>query len=124
MKWIKRIMMLILILTLNELLISCVNKIDNLAQAKIYYNQHDYPLAFDILLKATANGNRNPEAQYALGYMYYYGLGIAKDQDIGRLWICKAAAQHYLPAMRACDVITQANHTQLSSFENASYMRN
>lgn len=35
----------------------------------------------------------SPDAQYALGYMYYYGIDTVKDQQTAQLWIQRAAAQ-------------------------------
>lgn len=42
---------------------------------------------------ASAAENGDPDAQYALGYMYYYGVDTARDQDSAKLWISRAAAQ-------------------------------
>ena len=35
----------------------------------------------------------NAEAQYQLGLIYYYGRGIAKNQDLAIAWLHKAAGQ-------------------------------
>lgn len=96
---------------LSILLISCSSHRvpAYLDQAKMSYAQHDYPRAFEELLKTPLT---NPEAQYALGYMYYYGLGIAKDEDRGRFWIRKAADQCYIPAMQALHKITTVYESQ------------
>jgi TPR repeat protein len=92
------------------LLTACaIGKISNSA-AKQDYVEHDYSRAFNALLLPAMHDD--PEAQYALGYMYYYGLGIAKDQDIARTWIKKSADHHYLPALQAMVVITQVRHEQ------------
>jgi TPR repeat protein len=100
----------LLIFGLVLLLSACaVGKISN-AAAKRDYVEQDYARAFNALLLPAAHDN--PEAQYALGYMYYYGLGIAKDQDIARIWIKKSADHHYLPALQAMVVITQVRHEQ------------
>ncbi len=37
--------------------------------------------------------NGDADAQYALGYMYYYGVGTVRDQDSAKLWISRSAAQ-------------------------------
>lgn len=35
----------------------------------------------------------NPDAQYALGYLYFYGIGLSRDSDTGLLWIRRAAGR-------------------------------
>jgi len=35
----------------------------------------------------------DPDAQYALGYIYYYGIGTVQDKETARLWIQRAAKQ-------------------------------
>jgi DamX protein len=42
---------------------------------------------------ASAAQNGDADAQYALGYMYYYGVDTARDKDSAKLWISRAAAQ-------------------------------
>lgn len=54
-----------------------------------------YPLACDGLA----------QAEYALGYMYYYGYGVTQDTDVGYFWIKRAAAQNYPPAVKAASMI-------------------
>ncbi len=46
-----------------------------------------------------------PDAEYAVGYMYYYGLGVAQDTDVGYFWICRAAGKHYIVAVKALETI-------------------
>lgn len=41
----------------------------------------------------TAAEGGSADAQYALGYMYYYGIDTVRDQDTAKLWIQRAAAQ-------------------------------
>jgi len=44
----------------------------------------------------------NPDAQYALGYMYYYGNGgLPRNVGMARTWIRRAAAQGQPQAIRA-----------------------
>lgn len=45
--------------------------------------------------------NGNPDAQYALGYMYYYGINTIQDQQTASLWIKRAAAQGQPLAQKA-----------------------
>ena len=48
---------------------------------------------------------QNPKAQYTVGYLYYYGRGVAQDKEIGIIWIERAAKQHYAPAVKALKII-------------------
>lgn len=41
------------------------------------------------------------QAQYAVGYLYYYGYGVAQDTEVAYFWIEKAAAQGFAPAQAA-----------------------
>ncbi len=50
-----------------------------------------YGCSIDRVEQAAQNGD--PDAQYALGYMYYYGVGTVRDVGTARRWINKAAAQ-------------------------------
>ena len=68
-------------------------------QAKAEYENGYYKTAFYRLLPAAADGDK--EAQYALGYMYYYGLGIPQDTQTGYFWIKRSADQGYGPAVKA-----------------------
>jgi TPR repeat protein len=49
----------------------------------------------------------DPQAQYAVGYMYYYGYGVAQDIDMGYFWIKKSADSGFPPASAALNMITK-----------------
>lgn len=49
---------------------------------------------FEVAAKAY-----HPAAQYDLGVLYFYGLGVPVDRDRAREWLDKAARQDYVPAM-------------------------
>ena len=55
------------------------------------YKMNDYRSAFIRLKPEAIYGN--PDAQYAIGYMYYYGKGVYEDRDRARYWIQRAAAK-------------------------------
>ena len=76
--------------------------------AQTQFQQGDYFKAFDDLHHYAERGDK--EAQYAVGYMYYYGLGTAKDQDTARYWIRKAAEQNQVAAKHAMYEITHDSH--------------
>lgn len=49
--------------------------------------------------------NNDPDAQYALGYMYYYGIDTVQDRDTAALWIRRSAKQGQPLAKKAWDLI-------------------
>jgi len=50
-----------------------------------------YQCSFQRVEQAANVGD--PDAQYALGYLYYYGIGTTRDKQTGLTWIRRAAAQ-------------------------------
>lgn len=62
-----------------------------------------YKRAMHELLPLACEGV--PEAEYAVGYMYYYGDGVSQDTDVGYFWIKKSADKHYEPAIHALTII-------------------
>src|SRR3989338_3304321 len=53
----------------------------------------------------TAAEAGNPDAQYALGYMYYYGIDTVRDKPTAELWIQRSAAQGQPLAQKAWSLI-------------------
>lgn len=68
-------------------------------QAKIAYLLNDYPRTLAIVLPRAEAGEA--WAQYTLGYMYYYGRGVALDRQKAKRWIESAANKGYAPAQYA-----------------------
>ncbi len=67
--------------------------------------------------------NNDPDAMYALGYMYYYGLGTVRDQETAIVWIKRAAGQNQPLAIQAMKMIRkkQFSHTgQVTMAMNAT----
>ncbi len=58
-----------------------------------------YQCSFMRVEQAARSGD--PDAQYALGYLYYYGIGTTQDRQAGLVWIRKAAAQGQSVAQEA-----------------------
>ena len=52
----------------------------------------------------------DPDAQYALGYMYYYGIGTIRDKETAKLWINRAADQSQPLAKKASELIENGGH--------------
>lgn len=76
---------------------------EQLGLAKRNFADGDYKQSFHALLPLASEGNAR--AQYAVGYMYYYGYGVARDAESGIFWMHKAAAQHYEPAIKALQIL-------------------
>ena len=53
---------------------------------------HRYVDAFDYLLVPAKHGDAY--AQYAIGYMYYYGFGVPQDVVRARDWLVRSAKGH------------------------------
>src|SRR5258708_7539462 len=70
-----------------------------LQRGRINFESGYYKDAFRQLLPLASEGNK--EAEYAVGYMYYYGYGVSRDSETGIFWIKKSAAQHYPQAEKA-----------------------
>ncbi len=62
-----------------------------------------YSCSIDKMEEAAQMGD--PDAQYALGYMYYYGINTVQDSNTARMWINKAALQGQPLAKQALSVI-------------------
>ena len=62
-----------------------------------------YSRALEQLSMPAIHGNR--DAQYALGYMYFYGKGVRRDVNLARAWFLKAAAAGHEKAIQALQMI-------------------
>lgn len=76
-------------------------------QGKRYFEKGYYRHALEVLLPLACDGNA--EAQYAVGYMYYYGYGVAQDTYVGYFWIKRSANQGYPLAIEAARLIEKNN---------------
>ncbi len=76
-----------------------------LDQGQQYFKTKNYRAAFEHLYPLAMEGNA--EAQYAVGYILFYGLDGTKDRDQGVKWIQKSAMQNYAPAKNAWGMISQ-----------------
>lgn len=107
----KSIMRLVLISLLTLSIMSCATTktpphqtlspaaMSHLEQGKRYFENGYYRRAMRELLPLACDGVA--EAQYAVGYMYYYGFGVAQDTEVGYFWISRAANKGYQPAIKA-----------------------
>lgn len=94
----------VLIVLFSILMQSCVSlrHSTEIQEGKYYFKEGNFRDAFKKLLPAAADGD--PRAQYAVGYMYYYGYGVNQDPQSGLFWIERSASQNYMPAIRALRV--------------------
>lgn len=74
-------------------------------EGKASFTAGNFKESFHQLLPLAAANNE--KAQYAVGYMYYYGYGVTRDTESGLFWMQKSAAQHYAPAQKALDLIAK-----------------
>ena len=75
-----------------------------------------YNCSLDTIQQAALTGN--PDAQYALGYMYYNGIGTVKDQKTGVLWI-ERSAQLGQPLAQQAQSMIEADQKVLPSEKTA-----
>lgn len=60
------------------------------------YQNGDYATAFTEFSTEAAEGT--PEAEYNLGLLYFFGLGVTQDYAAALEWIGRAAIHDYAPA--------------------------
>lgn len=59
------------------------------AEGREAYQAGDFGEAFERLIVEAEAGN--PDAQYTIGYMYFEGQGVSRDEDRALRWIQRAA---------------------------------
>lgn len=77
----------------------------NLREGIKSFKEQNYRTAFVRLMPEAEKGN--PDAQYAIGYMYYYGEGVVEDRKKAAIWINKAAKAGQTDAMTAAKLLWQ-----------------
>lgn len=82
---------------------ACYNTEFLLNRGKNSYIHDNYRQAYIRLLPVARGGN--PDAQYALGYMYFNGKGVTEDKRVGIEWMQKSAIQGNQKAIRALEII-------------------
>lgn len=75
-----------------------------LENGKTSFLAKDYNNAYKQLLPLAEKGNA--DAQYAVGYMYFYGKGVAQNKEAAKTWLQKAAAQGEPAAIKALALIS------------------
>lgn len=59
----------------------------------------------------------DPDAEYALGYMYFYGIGTVQDRQTGILWIRRAAEQGQPLAIAAVNIINKVTYPKIGRIQ-------
>ena len=90
----------------------------NLREGIQSFRAQDYRKAF-IRLKPEAEKGQ-PDAQYAVGYMYYYGQGVVENRKKAWFWINKAASMDQRDALVAVHLLQQGSLEKRKIFESAN----
>ena len=93
----------IALLTIGLTSCSSSTNTDPYTQAKVNFTEQNYHDAYQQLLVPAAQGN--PDAEYALGFLYYYGKGTAVNHTLGKQWILKALRDGNTQAAQAYQMI-------------------
>ncbi len=100
MRWNTLIGTLVITLFLGGCAAHTVPKRDvDYAAGRSLYQQQQYPAAYARLLVAAQHGHA--EAQYAVGYLLYQGLGVPRNQSAAVYWLQRAAKQGNMHAQQA-----------------------
>ncbi|MDI1351662.1 MAG: sel1 repeat family protein [bacterium] len=100
----KHVIKIVVILLLIPLMTACIGTL-NLREGIQSFKAQDYRRAF-IRLKPEAEKGQ-PDAQYAIGYMYYYGQGVVENRKKAWFWINLAAHIGQPDAVAAVAILEQ-----------------
>jgi len=78
----------------------------NLNQGQHYFMRGEYQQSLWYINQAAVAGD--PHGMYVLGYMYYNGLGLPRDDAAAHYWISRAAQAGYAPARTALTALQQS----------------
>ena len=87
------------------MLTSCAMNALNLHEGIHDFKVQNYRAAFIRLMPEAEKGNA--EAQYAVGYMYYYGQGVVEDKKKAWKWINLAAKAGQTDAIAAAKLLKE-----------------
>jgi TPR repeat protein len=90
-------------LLLSLLLVSCATSQASFDIGIANFRSQNYRTAFIKLLPIAESGNS--DAQYAVGYMYYYGQGVTEDRDKALYWMRLASKAGQPDAVKALRII-------------------
>jgi hypothetical protein len=98
-------MLLLLFCTLMLQACASGRMAQELEQGKIDFTAGNYHEAFHQLYPLAIDGDA--QAQYAVGFMYYYGYGVARDTEAGICWMTKSANKCFIPAKKALALLRE-----------------
>ena len=104
----------VLALSISLALFGCatnkpLDTVSSIKLAEEAFASQDYQKTLALMMPLAKQGN--PQAEYVVGYLYYYGQGIAADSDQAKFWIRKSAEQGHLPAQQALSLINDSEST-------------
>ena len=73
-----------------------------------------YDCSLSAIERAASRGDA--DAQYALGYMYFYGVGTVRDTEAATLWIDRAASQGQPLAKRAQTMMSDTSGARVPGY--------
>lgn len=94
---------IIVLLTCMSLVVGCAKDAVDFQEGIRSFKAEDYRRAF-IRLKPEAEKGQ-PDAEYAVGYMYYYGQGVVEDRKKAWYWINCAAKAGQPDAVAALKIL-------------------
>jgi TPR repeat protein len=93
-----------LITALMSLILGCASQA-NFQEGITSFRSQDYRRAFILLKPEAEKGQR--DAEYAIGYMYYYGQGVVENRKEAWVWINRAAVAGQPEAIIAAKILTE-----------------
>ena len=111
-----RVAKLLILIIFIPMIGACVTSAYNLSEGITSFKAQDYRRAF-IRLKPEAERGL-PDAQYAIGYMYYYGQGVVEDRKKAWIWINRAASKGQPDALVAVKILERGSIEKRRIFEN------
>lgn len=94
----------VIFIGITMLLNACIGSRMNFSEGVKSFQVQDYRQAFIRLMPEAKAGN--PDAQYAVGYMYYYAQGVTEDRTKASYWIHCAAKAGQADAIQAVQILS------------------
>lgn len=95
----------VLVIGVAIILSACMSTRSNFVAGMKSFQVQDYRQAFVRLMPSAVA--HNPDAEYAIGYMYYYGRGVNEDRKKAWFWISAAAAAGQADAVQAVQILNR-----------------
>lgn len=93
----------LIVICLISLLMGCMTSAYRMRDGIQSFQVQNYRHAFIRLMPEAEKGQ--PDAQYAIGYMYYYGQGVVEDRKKAWHWIHCAAKAGQMDAIEAIHLL-------------------